>query len=208
MGYSPAVQMLVDEHDVILGVLEALEEVARESESQPVSAEFYEQALDFLSTFADKCHHAKEEDHLFPALQSRGIPVQGGPIACMLHDHDRGRAHAVAMREALSDAATGNDLATELLRRDALAYVELLRHHIYKENDILFIIGDQVLTDADKSDLLKKFNCAAHASLPAGTHEAYLALAKRLRGMAGLPATYTPDPTRPPLQSCGHHPCA
>jgi hemerythrin-like domain-containing protein len=91
MKYSPAIRILVDEHDVILGALEALEAMAQRTDARPFPQEFYEKSLDFFPTFADKCHHAKEEGHLFPVLQARGIPADGGPIGCMLHEHDVGR---------------------------------------------------------------------------------------------------------------------
>jgi hemerythrin-like domain-containing protein len=36
--------------------------------------------LVFLKEFADRCHHGKEEDFLFPALEKAGIKKEGGPI--------------------------------------------------------------------------------------------------------------------------------
>lgn len=207
MAYSPAIQILVDEHDVILGVLEALEAMAEGGTVRPFPQDFYEKAFDFFPTFADKCHHAKEEGHLFPRLQARGVPADGGPIGCMLHEHDVGRAHVVAIREALRATANNQAPAEALVRREALAYAALLRQHIYKENEILFVMGDRVMTEQDKIELLQKFNCAAHATLPAGTHEKYLALARQLREAAGLPAMYSPDPDRAPPSPCGPGHC-
>jgi hemerythrin-like domain-containing protein len=37
--------------------------------------------MEFLSVFADTCHHGKEEDFLFPGLEAAGIPNEGGPSA-------------------------------------------------------------------------------------------------------------------------------
>ncbi|MBP7745818.1 MAG: hemerythrin domain-containing protein [Phycisphaerae bacterium] len=207
MNYSPAIQILADEHDVILGVLEALETMAERENVLPFPQDFYEKAFDFFPTFADKCHHAKEEGHLFPKLRERGIPQDGGPIGCMLHEHDTGRAHVVAIREALRATANNHAPAEALVRREALAYAALLRQHIYKENEILFVMGDRVMTEQDKTEVLQKFNCAVHATLPAGSHEKYLALARELRATAGLPAEYSADPDRVPPSPCGHGQC-
>ena len=87
-----SVDRLVFEHDLIERGLTLLEKsVARIESDQPIPSEFPKWAPEFFSQFADKCHHAKEEDLLFPLLKERGIPEQGGPIGVMLHEHDVGQ---------------------------------------------------------------------------------------------------------------------
>lgn len=183
MSYSKPMQILVDEHTVILSVLDAVEAVAQRP---GFSADFYAKAFEFFPAFADKCHHAKEEDQLFPLLEQRGVPKEGGPLACMLHEHEDGRAHIAAIKAALPRAAEGDASAQQKVRAEALEYVDLLRQHIAKENQVLFVMGDHLLTDADKELLTKRFNCREHSPLPPGSHEKYLALAEELRGAAGL----------------------
>jgi len=187
MLYSKPVQMLVDEHEVILSVLDAVETVAQRTGAGGSFAQpFYEKAVDFFATFADQCHHAKEEQHLFPLLAARGIPQQGGPIGCMLSEHELGRQHVAAVRAGLPRAGAGDNAARQTVRQEILAYAELLRQHIMKENEILFVLGDQRMSAQDKNDLWQKFQCAEHSALPPGSHEKYVALAKELRAMAGL----------------------
>lgn len=186
MQYSKPCQILVDEHDVIISVIEAVETMLQRPDDQGFDSEFLEEACDFSATFADTCHHGKEEVHLFPMLESRGIPRQGGPIGCMLHDHDEGRSCIKAVREALHSARQGDLSARDVAKLEALRFCELLRQHIQNENQVLFVIGDQTMTDADKEQLFKQFNCAEHAILPPGTHNAYTALARELRKTAGL----------------------
>jgi len=43
------------------------------------------------SNDADKCHHGKEEVHLFPFLEKRGVPARGCPMGALLHEHEQGR---------------------------------------------------------------------------------------------------------------------
>jgi hemerythrin-like domain-containing protein len=205
VAYSEAVQILVDEHEVILSVLDAVDEIAhRDFAAGGFPQDFFEKAFDFFPAFADKCHHAKEEGHLFPVFEARGIPRAGGPLGCMLQEHDEGRAHVMAVREALHLTKDGNTQAQQVVRREALAYAELLRQHIFKENQILFVMGDRLLTDRDKVELLAKFNCAEHSALPPGAHEKYIALAKELRAMAGLAPVQAARPTCTSF-SCEHH---
>ncbi len=188
MQYSPAMQILVDEHDVILAVLDAVEAMAnRAHRGAPFPQEFFEKAFDFLPTFADKCHHAKEEDRLFPVLEARGVPREDGPIGCMLREHEQGRVHVRAVREALARTAAGDTEAQGAVYRNAVAFVQLLRQHIRKENEVLFVFGDQRMTPADKEQLHRQFQCTQHSMLPPGTHEKYTALARELCATAGVP---------------------
>jgi len=186
MTYSRPTQMLVDEHTVILSVIDAVEAVAARTTGE-FPQEFYEKAFDFFPVFADTCHHAKEEVHLFPLLEARGIPHENGPIGCMLHEHVEGRAHVAAVREALKLTAKGDVRAREVVKREALAYARLLRQHIRKENEILFVVGDQRMTNEDKEHLFQKFQCKKHGPLPPDAHDRYIALAAELRAFAGLP---------------------
>ena len=76
-----ATQVLMDEHRGIELMLAALEREAPSLESGTGAAvELYETGVDCLRNFADRCHHYKEEQLLFPLLIDRGIPSAGGPI--------------------------------------------------------------------------------------------------------------------------------
>ena len=187
MPYAQVTQMLVDEHAVITSVLDAVAAVATRAErSGDFPQEFFEKAFDFFPAFADKYHHAKEEEHLFPALERRGMPRHGGPIGCMLSEHEEGRRHVQAVREALRRTAEGDATARVAVRDEARAYVDLLRQHIMKENQVLFVMSDNVLTDEDQQELWGRFQSAERSALPPGERERYIALAKELRGFAGL----------------------
>lgn len=186
MQYSKPCQTLVDEHDVIISVIEAVEAMVQKADSEGLNNGFFEKACDFFATFADTCHHGKEEAHLFPMLESRGIPREGGPIGCMLHEHEEGRAEIRAAREALNAMDRGDRSAGRIVILAFRRFCELLRQHIQKENQVLFVVGDQAMSDADKELLDRQFNCAQHVKLPPGTHEKYTSLAGELRKAAGL----------------------
>jgi hemerythrin-like domain-containing protein len=118
------------EHRVIEVVLEGLESLANDVESgKPLDREKAEKALEIIRNFADRCHHAKEEKHLFALMEERGVPRQGGPSAVMLQEHERGRAAVRAMVEAVPGAANGDAAAAATFVQNARTYVELLRQH-------------------------------------------------------------------------------
>ena len=81
-----ATAILRQEHEAILKVLGAAEEAARRIDSGgPVRREALSGLSEFFRLFADKCHHGKEEDLLFPLLESHGMPRSGGPTGVMMH---------------------------------------------------------------------------------------------------------------------------
>ncbi len=168
------IQELMDEHRIIEKVLVALTAAAE----QEVPLEFYERAMDFIANFADKCHHGKEEELLFPVLEEKGIPRESGPIGCMCDEHEIGRGHVQSMRELIK---AGN---LDGLRRESLEYVALLRSHIQKEDNVLFPMGCGVLSKVELERLRFKFDEVEH--LGQCRHH-YGKVADELLAQVGLP---------------------
>lgn len=150
--------VLKSEHKVILRVLSVLDRLATRFEHREgFEREALGRCVEFFRLFADACHHAKEEDLLFPVLESRGIPREGGPIGMMLYEHTVARRHTAEMGAAL-DAVGAGDMGGEGRFVDAArAYIELLTNHIYKEDNVLFNMGDQVMNAGDQESLCSKF---------------------------------------------------
>ncbi len=194
------------EHEVILTVLDCLEILADEAASAGAPDMLTARdILGFLTTFADRCHHGKEEQCLFPVLIERGMPRHVGPVAVMLAEHDLGRDAITGMRDALADCDRGDRKATERFVQRARDYVELLRDHIAKENGVLFPMADGMLGEADQADLPAKFGKVEAGDMGEGTHERYLALAEDLARRLGV------DPSKRPVAPsgacCGHSGC-
>ena len=161
-----ATNTLMGEHRVIEQVLAVLEEIAASAERDGViDTAAARDALDFFRTFADGCHHAKEERHLFPLLESRGLPREGGPTGVMLHEHDQGRTLTRAMDAAVEALAAGRPGAAQELERAARQHVQHLRQHIAKENQVLFPMARQLLAAADLGALQEPCRAVVEAVL-------------------------------------------
>ncbi len=66
-------EILSGEHRVIEQVLDCLEKMIQQSVGDGrLNGHAARQAVDFFRGFADRCHHGKEETHLFPAMESKG----------------------------------------------------------------------------------------------------------------------------------------
>ena len=174
-------ETLMHEHEIILMVLDAAErEVRRVQETGEVRVERLEQMVDFFRTFADRCHHAKEENLLFVRMEERGMPREAGPIAVMLYEHDLGRGHVRAVAEALPRAAAGDPEAKRALVENMTGYIQLLRDHIFKEDNILYPMANQLLAPEDQQELEEAFERVEREEIGEGVHEKYHQLAHRL----------------------------
>lgn len=180
-----ATQVLRDEHEGILAMLAVVEAAAfRLRDGKPIPKDLMSNAADFFSNFADKCHHGKEEDRLFPKMAQYGIPEEDGPIGVMKAEHEHARALIRAMRVGATRYANGDAQAVSALVSDTLEYVELLREHIYKENQVLFMLADQVIPDAEQRALARDYEAFEANVMGAGVHERYHAMIAEYQKLA------------------------
>lgn len=178
-------EILKHEHKVVLLVLKGAESIAQTiKEGGKADIETVNRMVEFFRNFTDLCHHSKEEKHLFPRLIERGVPNEGGPIGVMLHEHELGRARVRAIAEAAEKTVAGDIAAPAILAENLDGYVELLRAHINKEDNVLFAMGDRVLTDEDKRELTEAFERIEAEEMGEGTHEKYHEFAHEVAGLA------------------------
>lgn len=169
-----ATDVLRDEHAGIERMLNVVEVAARRvQQGQQVPPAVFRDATEFFRNFTDGCHHAKEEERLFPSLEEHGIPREDGPVGVMLSEHEQGRALVRAMTAAIGPYAAGDPQGRAALVENALSYVALLRQHIFKENNILFSMADQVLSPTEQSQLFQAFETIERERTGPGEHERY-----------------------------------
>jgi hemerythrin-like domain-containing protein len=173
---------LMHEHDVILLVAQAAAREAQKLQAGgPLDPQRVEQILDFVRTFADSCHHGKEEDLLFARLEERGFSREMGPVAVMLFEHEQGRRFVQQASSHLSAAAAGDENALRHVAAGLSGWAELIQQHIYKENNVLFPMAQQVLSGEDLQELAAAFQ-KVEAERFAQAHERYHQLAHQLAG--------------------------
>ena len=172
---SPA-ETLREEHRVILRALVLLEvAAARLGGGQLLRDDLWDELLDWLRTFADRNHHAKEEQYLFPALGEAGVPAHGGPVSVMLEEHTEGRALLQAM------AAGPAEGRAEAARH----YGQLLRDHIDKENGVLLPLAETVLDPQSQRLVARGFEKVEMEQGPAAVLEHAEAVVDRLAAALG-----------------------
>lgn len=181
-----SIDRLRHEHEVILRALDALDAAARRLEDgQAVAHDAFTRLTDFFRTYADACHHIKEETVLFPRLEERGMPRDGGPVGVMLYEHDEGRALVKALSAAATELASGaSPEVSGRVVRAARDFSSLLRGHIDKENHVLFMMAERLLagTDGQVDDAFAEQEAKV---MKPGEHDRYEAMVRALAGELG-----------------------
>lgn len=129
------------DHDLIEKVIKAMESTIQLlNDGKQIPESILLPVIDFSKNFTDVCHHSKEENSLFPALEQAGMPRNMGPIAMMLIDHERSREIGKEMEDSAKDyISSGN--STKLIS-DMQQYVEHITEHLWKENNRLFMMAE------------------------------------------------------------------
>lgn len=144
---NEATRELRMEHQWILQVAGILETLVEDAASGAEAPDFdsFDDCIRFFRLFADACHHAKEEGFLFAELEGAGMSRTVGPIAVMLFEHGQARAHVATMAEAVVGARAGDPSDRERLFGAARDYIDVIRGHILKEDNVLFNMADGML---------------------------------------------------------------
>jgi hemerythrin-like domain-containing protein len=155
---SPPMRSLVEEHVNIKKVIAGVQNLSKLSDSKLLlKKETILKCIDFIRNYADKFHHAKEEDILFNLFDTTSDILQ-----VRYGDHAKGRSFIKNGVEALEAQNS------QLVRVNLLGYCELLLQHIQKEDDILYPWMDRQLSDSQVGQLFSKFNAVdeefSHAS--------------------------------------------
>ncbi len=147
---------LMIEHRLIERMIHLLDSHgSRIRSGSPPDLEFLSEALDFIRTYADRCHHGKEEDILFRDLGRKALSSKDATAMNELskdHVWARGRVKelidaAAAWRSGSADAAGRISNALEEL---AGFYPE----HIRKEDKEFFPLAMKYFSDDEKARML------------------------------------------------------
>lgn len=178
---ATATRALKQEHQSIREMLNFAEGVSIKIErGEQAPPEVLSNLMDFIRLFVDRCHHSKEEDILFPALEEKGLSVSGGPLGMMLMEHERGRALIQEMSEAAEACKADGETAGKQWARAAWDYSGLMQEHFGKEEEILFRMADNVLGPEEQESIAIRFETLEKEKIGAGRHQELEAMMKNL----------------------------
>jgi hemerythrin-like domain-containing protein len=132
-----------------------------------------------MRTFADKCHHGKEETHLFTLLERKGVPVCGCPIGILTVEHQRGRSLVASLSSAIETQVKDRESARKSLIQALKSLTELYPGHIWKEDYLLFPMTNKILNAEEQRDLRQKFETVEN-TIGSDVHQHFVRLSEEL----------------------------
>lgn len=147
-------EMLIHQHENISLLLDALDDKTVEIlNTKQLDKEWLRTALGHISKYADEEHHAIEEDTVFAQL--REVSEQGRILVenGMLVEHQLARYYVKEMKKLLDEDV--DDMVLVRFIGFAQSYIDLLRRHIDKENNVAYTYAKRVL---DQEKLQKEFD--------------------------------------------------
>jgi hemerythrin-like domain-containing protein len=144
-------ELFIAEHDIILEAGDLISLNRNLWKSRP--AEYKKkinQLLDFFSVYADKFHHHKEEEILFPAI-IQNSETTGAAIVQELNEQHEEFRHL--MQQILA-ALYLDDFAS--VQQFLESYVSKLKDHIAVENNELFPMADAIFSGDELEKLYYK----------------------------------------------------
>jgi hemerythrin-like domain-containing protein len=132
---------LMIEHRLIEKMIKVMESKVREmTSSKRPDSPFIETAVDFIRTYADRCHHGKEEGILFRELKKKDISQEHRRVMDeLLEEHREGRKLTGKLAEANERYLKGDSGAFEEIIECMKILVEFYPRHIEKEDKHFFI---------------------------------------------------------------------
>ncbi|MFN7181917.1 MAG: hemerythrin domain-containing protein [Planctomycetota bacterium] len=165
MGFT---ESLREEHKEIKLMLEILGAICRKLENkEDIPDEHLEKIMEFIKVFVDRCHHGKEEDILFPAMIESGLPKESGPISIMLIEHTTGRNYVKEMNRAIKSKDFNK------FTENAYNYSHLLQQHIFKEDNILYMIAENQIPANKQKEIVEQFEKVEKEIIGPGKHQEF-----------------------------------
>lgn len=174
---------LAKEHLLVILVTKAAEqEVRYMRDTGEFRPEVIDELVDFFQYFTEGCHDPKEESLLFARMRLRGLPGDTGILAEFYREHQEFHSRLRDIEHwlrAMKKTGTGDvpELAGHLD-----GYLKLMRAHVAREEELLFPMANELLTDEDQDELAQGFDSIECEEVAIGVRERYSELAHLLAG--------------------------
>ncbi|MBI5479111.1 MAG: hemerythrin domain-containing protein [Deltaproteobacteria bacterium] len=198
MRLAGALKQLSQEHRLIEQVLGTIDGACQAlRDGAPLDSRFFFDAVDFVRTFADGWHHAREEGQLVAVLDECGVSHEQVPVGEALDDHRRGRAYVGLLAAAVARLGEGSRLAAADVIGAASLYTALLRRHIAMEDRMLYPLATAALEPVARDELAARF-AVEERRLGADTPLRYRELAESLQRRLEVAVEKSPGPIARP----------
>jgi len=151
--------LLMKEHRLIERMVSAVKlELTREKDNKTVNFVFLETAIDFFRTYADRCHHGKEEDILFKELTKKPLAVEHSKIMReLVEEHVYARKTVGELLAAKDLFSQGHVESPEEIESILQKLIEFYPKHIEKEDAQFFYPTMEYFTGEEQEKMMREF---------------------------------------------------
>lgn len=149
---------LMIEHRLIERMIQVIgKELIRIEKTGEVAPGFVDLAVDFVRTYADRCHHGKEEDILFRDLAAKPLSEDLKVILGeLIEEHRQGRRVVGELVEAKDEYIRGKRESISRIIECLRYLVEFYPVHIEKEDQHFFLPCMRYFTQDEKDAMLEE----------------------------------------------------
>ncbi len=149
---------LMIEHRLIEKMIALIKkEIDRCKLQKSINPEFIDLAVDFIRTYADRCHHGKEENILFRDLNKKPLSSELKQVMEeLIEEHLLGRKTVAELVEAKERYLKGDQEALSIILNRMQFLVDFYPKHIEKEDRRFFMPVMNYFNQAEKEALLQE----------------------------------------------------
>ena len=152
------IALLMIEHRQIERMVPVLLEEARRARTGAVDSVRIDALVDFISNYADKCHHGKEEDILFASLREKHMPSEiEATMERLIDDHKISRANTKLVIEENDKYRRGRSDGLEDMAYALERLADLYPRHIATEDKAFFIPSMALFSSEEQGRMLAQF---------------------------------------------------
>ncbi|OIJ10486.1 hypothetical protein BKP37_18295 [Anaerobacillus alkalilacustris] len=164
INYSAPLKQLIDEHPSLLAKMAEFNQMIETYEEDDTTNwtksvyELHDKITSFITELEP--HSNREEDVLFE-MMVKYIGREGGPIAVMEYEHSTAKLNLKEFMDKVSvikeeNKEVSKEEAFSLFHHLKIVYMTLTDHFM-KEENILFPMAEQMLSDEEKQELIIQF---------------------------------------------------
>jgi hemerythrin-like domain-containing protein len=146
------------EHRLIERVIRIIQEllvtIQADKKEDPVQVE---KIIHFIRSYADRCHHGKEESILFRELGRKDMsPEHRRMMGELIEEHKQARKFALSLSEASQRYRKGETEALSVIADDLRLLIEFYPEHIRKEDRDFFVPVMGYFSPEEKEAMLRE----------------------------------------------------
>jgi hemerythrin-like domain-containing protein len=157
--------------------------VAQSQETQMIAPFFVDTAVDFITVYADRTHHGKEENILFRDLDKKSLSdTDRRFMKELIEEHVVARKTTKALVVANARCRNGESAAIAAVKSHLRTLVDLYPKHIQKEDEVFFPASRAYLSEEEEQAMLAEFWEFDRKMI----HEKYKSVVQSLEGKRGF----------------------